>query len=360
MKKILKTVFVLIGTIIGAGFASGKEIYLFFFQYGFNGLIGIIISSIIFSYIIWKILKICEKQEIDKYEDFKINSHIKHIMTIFLLTTFYIMVAGFAAFLFQEFNIPYFIGSIIISSICYLTFIRGVDGIVKVNTILIPILIIILIHIFIQNVDNEVIKNIFIENKNIKEGNLYDSIKWLISCLEYVGYNSIIIIPILINLKNKKDLYNKISSILFGIIFAIMAIGIFMLLEKCTQSEINLEIPIIGIISKKGEIYKYILQIIIGIAIYTSAISAGYGFIQNTSINKEKNKKIIKAICISSIFISRIGFSYLVELLYPIFGLLGIIQIRNIIKLNKIGKIYKIEPKGLKKNIKTDINYYKK
>ena len=61
MKKILKTVFVLIGTIIGAGFASGKEIYLFFFQYGFNGLIGIIISSIIFSYIIWKILKICEK-----------------------------------------------------------------------------------------------------------------------------------------------------------------------------------------------------------------------------------------------------------------------------------------------------------
>lgn len=331
MKNILKTVFVLIGTIIGAGFASGKEIYLFFFQYGLNGLIGIIISGIMFSYIIWKILEICEKQEINKYEDFKINSHIKHIMTIFLLTTFYIMIAGFAAFLFQEFNIPYFIGSTIISGICYLTFIRGVDGIVKVNTVLIPVLIIVLIHIFAQNVDSEGIKKLFSENKNMNGGDLYNSIKWLISCFQYVGYNSIIIIPILINLKNKKELYNKISSILFGIIFIIMAVGIFMLLQKCTQSEIELEIPIIEIISKKGKIYKYILQIIIGIAIYTSAISAGYGFIQNIVTNEEKYKKTTKIICISSVLISSIGFSYLVQLLYPIFGLLGLIQIRSII-----------------------------
>ena len=30
MKDILKTIFVIIGTMIGAGFASGQEIYLFF------------------------------------------------------------------------------------------------------------------------------------------------------------------------------------------------------------------------------------------------------------------------------------------------------------------------------------------
>ena len=34
MKNVLKIVFVIIGTTIGAGFASGQEIYLFFNKYG--------------------------------------------------------------------------------------------------------------------------------------------------------------------------------------------------------------------------------------------------------------------------------------------------------------------------------------
>ena len=31
-------IFTIIGSIIGAGFASGQEIYLFFFKYGFGEL----------------------------------------------------------------------------------------------------------------------------------------------------------------------------------------------------------------------------------------------------------------------------------------------------------------------------------
>lgn len=36
VKNIYKATFVIIGTIIGAGFASGQEIYTFFNRYGFN------------------------------------------------------------------------------------------------------------------------------------------------------------------------------------------------------------------------------------------------------------------------------------------------------------------------------------
>ena len=43
--EILKVVFVIIGTLIGAGFASGQEIYAFFFSFGIKGLAGILISS---------------------------------------------------------------------------------------------------------------------------------------------------------------------------------------------------------------------------------------------------------------------------------------------------------------------------
>ncbi len=51
--RILSCVFVIIGIIIGAGFASGKEIYTFFFAYGLNGMLGIIISISLIGYTIY-------------------------------------------------------------------------------------------------------------------------------------------------------------------------------------------------------------------------------------------------------------------------------------------------------------------
>ena len=53
--NILKVIFVIIGTLIGAGFASGQEMYLFFYSYGIEGLIGILISSILMGIVIYKV-----------------------------------------------------------------------------------------------------------------------------------------------------------------------------------------------------------------------------------------------------------------------------------------------------------------
>ena len=64
MKKVFKAVFVIIGTLVGAGFASGQEIYLFFYQYGMNGVLGIIISSLLIGIVIYKVLQICEDKKI--------------------------------------------------------------------------------------------------------------------------------------------------------------------------------------------------------------------------------------------------------------------------------------------------------
>ena len=58
MKNILKTVCVIIGTIIGAGFASGQEVYIFFFSHGIKGIIGIVISTTIFVFKIFILVEI--------------------------------------------------------------------------------------------------------------------------------------------------------------------------------------------------------------------------------------------------------------------------------------------------------------
>ena len=48
MKNTFNIIWVIIGTLIGAGFASGQEINLFFYSYGKIGFIGLLISSIFY------------------------------------------------------------------------------------------------------------------------------------------------------------------------------------------------------------------------------------------------------------------------------------------------------------------------
>lgn len=147
--NILKVVFVIIGTLIGAGFASGQEIYTFFFSYGINGILGIIVSSTILGITIYKTFKIIEKNKIKNYKEFldffikneKIKELINIIINIFILISFYIMIAGFGAYIEQEINVNSFVGSSILAILCIILFRTNINGIVKINEILIPILI---------------------------------------------------------------------------------------------------------------------------------------------------------------------------------------------------------------------------
>ena len=148
MKNILKTVCVIIGTIIGAGFASGQEVYIFFFSHGIKGLIGIIISSVIS-------LKIIKYENIQNYDEFlknlirnkKIKDFADILINIFILISFYIMIAGFGAYLEQELHINSILGSGILSIICYFIFQSNLKGVVKVNQFLIPILIVVIVFV---------------------------------------------------------------------------------------------------------------------------------------------------------------------------------------------------------------------
>lgn len=54
----LNSVFVIIGTIIGAGFASGREILTFFNVYNWYGFLGLIFSEIIIGFVIYKSFRI--------------------------------------------------------------------------------------------------------------------------------------------------------------------------------------------------------------------------------------------------------------------------------------------------------------
>lgn len=166
MKNIIKAVCVIIGTVIGAGFASGKEIYVFFNEYGTKGILGITVASIVTGVIIYYVLMQIRNANIKNYHQYleqnnvrpKIKELLNSIINIFLLVSFYVMIAGFCAYFKQEFGFSSMIIGSIVSILCYLTFIRQIEGVTKINTILIPFLIIMILLIGIKSGGIRIIK----------------------------------------------------------------------------------------------------------------------------------------------------------------------------------------------------------
>ena len=70
MKEIISITLVIIGALVGAGFASGQEIFSFFYVYGKNGIFGIIIMCLLMGFLIYKTLKIAYLNKNDNYNYF--------------------------------------------------------------------------------------------------------------------------------------------------------------------------------------------------------------------------------------------------------------------------------------------------
>lgn len=95
----------------------GKEIDLFFGQYGTIGILGIIISCFVMGIITYFVLNLAKNKKIEQYKELsqylntnkQIGEIIKIIMNLFLLISFYIMIAGFGAYFSQQLGISSFI-----------------------------------------------------------------------------------------------------------------------------------------------------------------------------------------------------------------------------------------------------------
>ena len=149
MIEVISITLVIIGALIGAGFASGQEIFSFFYIYGKNGIYGIVIMSILIGIFIYKSLKIIYQKQVYNYNDFlnlfikntKIRNVILWIVNVLLLVSFYIMVAGFGAYFEQEIGINRIIGSIVLNLLCVIVFFSNIKGVLKASNLIVPFLI---------------------------------------------------------------------------------------------------------------------------------------------------------------------------------------------------------------------------
>jgi len=337
-KKSFNIACVYAGTVLGAGFISGKEIMQFFIRFGFKGILGLILSGIIFSAVGVTVLLAVYNNKIKCYTEFSdiifgkiIGKFLEILSILFLITLFSAMLSGFSQSLYEIFNIPKIIGIAIISISCFYVFLNGINGIVEVNAALSPILI--FGGIFIGgyvffNSSTETFLNTSKLNNN-----------WIVSSIIYCSYNIITAVSVLCSIgkiiDEKKDAI--IGGILGGISMCIMGIFIALPLYKFFDSISTAVFPMLNLTIDKNIVIKTLYIIILICAIFTTAIGNGFAIVDWCCARFNINEKIIKILVVlTGIFLSNVGFDNFISFIYPFFGYIGIIQMLLILFKNKL------------------------
>lgn len=329
--KIFQIAAVFIGTIVGAGLASGKEITEFFTMFGPISFLFIPLCGAFYIVIGNILAKIASVYKLNSYSDAikKISPNFLGkltgiITTLYLISSASIILAGSGAIINQFFEIPKIAGSIIMFILSSIFLLRDTDGLIEVNSIIVPVLIttitLIVILYFMFCIDTVSFQNI-ISQAPKKSG-------ILISTILYSGYNILccsgVIIPLSTETNNPKIM--KRGIILGSVFLTMLCLMINLLLTINTPYIYEYEIPLLCAAHRFGSIIQATLVVVILLEMFSTEVSDVYSI--SKTLEQTFNIKFRRAIFIVlfvALPISQIGFTNLITTLYPVFGVLSLI-----------------------------------
>ena len=313
------------GTIIGAGFSSGQEVYKFFTRFGDMSFYGTICAGILFVLIgACTLYKIYDK-DIGSYRTYlegvvggKIAAAVEILTYIFMMSTVCIMFSGSGAIFNQKFNFPYWAGVFIMMALTYFFLCFGAEGLIMVNKLLTPFMIVGITLLAIYSIATksaEVFSNIHIPVA-----------RETFSALLYISYNCLGLVPIMAPLKgyiSGKKTAIRAGAFGGGIIF-IMLFLINLSLYLFPEAH-GFQIPLLRISQILNPYVEWIYFFIIIAAMLTTAVGDSFAILNSSFIPKKIPKKASALIlCLLSIPLSLVGFSTLVGNLFAFFGFLGL------------------------------------
>ncbi len=323
LKEIFTLSMVFVGTVVGAGFASGLEIWTFFGKYGFWGLFGVLILSGLISLCGCGIFLGIFDGDFTNYPRFcrviagKSTGKLFHALgLLFMYAAFCIMLAGSGAMFSQEFGKTYAFGVVFMALLCFFVFLFGIKGLSTVNCILTPLM---LIGICLLGISS------FITGCTDVALGFSDLLSVSVSAFSaivYVSYNLLSVPPVLISLKSnissrKTALY---SGLLGGILLGIC--GLLMYLASISDGFLLTQLPALTLALDINRSFGIFYGIVIFFSMLTTAIGNGYGFMKviSSKFSDVPNYLTATLMCASGSALALLGFSTLVNTLYTLLG----------------------------------------
>lgn len=312
-----------IGTIVGAGFASGQEIVAFFTSYGDAGTWAIWVSTGLFMWLAYRMMLLAQQLGTPSYESFNrllfgsIPGRIMNVLVFLtLLGVTTVMLAGAGSVLEQQFNFPYTFGIITTAIAAFLLLRKGLDRLLAINSIVVPTM---LLFSFLILIDGDVASPLPFPPP--------DSFEILWQAVLYVSFNlamaQAVLIPIGYAIKERAVL--KRAGIIGGCGLGFMMLSSHIAMLANWEQIRHLEVPIIFITGQWNDWLQLFFVFVLYSEIFTTLISNVFGIGQQVrELVNIPETRVYLALFTVSFLLCFIGYSDLLLFLYPLFGYLGL------------------------------------
>ncbi|EZH66138.1 membrane protein [Bacillaceae bacterium JMAK1] len=323
----IKWMLLLTGTMIGAGYASGREIWQFF---GADSVVAILLFSGLFMICSYVILKLSISLKAENYVIVleallgkRLAKAYDKLIILYLFLTTGIMISGGGATL-QTFELPYWFGIGLMCILLVVLFIWDLDGLTSVNNFLTPMLIICLVVILI-----------FFQWTS--EGGF--SLEWGAqsnwpSALTFTALNLLPVVAVLSAIGTKIEHKGEvwIATIGSGLILGGVSLIYNQSLLRVADDLLLYEIPLFSILSSYPSILIFAMTILLWTAIFTTAAANILGLLSRfKNLFTAPGWLLTFVIVIALIPMTTFGFSTLVGFLYPLYGMLNLYLLGSVL-----------------------------
>jgi uncharacterized membrane protein YkvI len=328
-----------IGTVVGAGFASGQEVLQFFGYFGLPGIIGLAATTVFLAFFGYVILELGRRLKADshlpviRYAGGKwVGSVIDWVITFFLFGGLVTMGAGAGAIFAEQFGFSSFWGSLVMIAVSLGTVLLGISGVVRSISFVVPVLLTAVFGVAIYTIATDF-------------GSLMSSLGgysnpggapvpfWPLTAVLYASYNLVLAVAILAPLGTMSSPEKlKTGAILGGIGLGIGAAAINLAILTHVGRAAGYEIPMIFVAGTISPVVRIIYTIVLLAEIYTTAVSSLYGFVARMSKQgTAKYRWYSIGASVGAFGLAQFGFSNLVGTLFPAVGFVGLLLLGALI-----------------------------
>lgn len=312
MKKCLKISAYLLGSIIGAGFASGKEIVAFLGNDGLNFYSALLCAAAIFvcCFVFLKAGSIIKGGNFGK-TNAVISPRLHGFFDVCVIFNGLIILSAMIAAVTEIGNgiypLGHFYAFVVLAGVIVITR-KGRTRIMNGSFVMMFFIVAIIIAVSVEN---------FSSGQNAFEGRIN-----AVSCLCYVAMNMLLSAGVMLS---EKDLDTKSCVFVSAVVAVVLGTLIFTLgySIRCAGCE-DSDMPVFVLSARLGEIAYWMSVVLVLLSVVTTMLTVMNEISVFLSDYTDKTFAMIITAC-SGFAISLFGFEKVVESFYPLIGLAGML-----------------------------------
>lgn len=336
----LQVAFTYIGTVVGAGFASGQEILKFFTQYAPYSSIGIVIACLFLGLVGSHLFTLGATVKARSYLDVtkgllgQTPARILDIsMVIMLFGVTVAMIAGVGALSEEHLGISFDTGALFTIALTSLVLFLGMKGLLLANSFIVPFMMTVIAFIFFRHLPAHF--KLFGDSSSLfpDASNLVSQVpdfKFVASAIMYAAFNLglsvVVLIPLGGEIQNLRVL--KRGAWISATCLCLMLLAADWVMRQHYLDLVASEVPMGKLAGELGKMFQAVFLLALWAEIFSTLLSNVFGLIRGLPGTLGPHRKMRELLggCLILIFAygaSHIGFSRIVEHVYPAFGFLS-------------------------------------